>query len=160
MTDEKRTGSVARVRQAALDLGLDVDLRLMPDTTRTAPEAAAACGCNVAEIVKSLVFTGADSGQPILLLVSGVNRVDETGVAEHIGETLTRADAKRVREVTGFAIGGVAPIGQLTQIPVYLDQDLLQFDRVWAAAGAPNTVFSVSPQALKDAIGAPVIPMS
>ncbi len=152
-------GSVARVRAAADALGLDIEIVEMPATTRTAKEAADACGCGVGEIVKSLVFEGADSRTPLLFLVSGTNRVDQTGIADRIGEAVTRPDAARVRAVTGFAIGGVAPFGHLTPITTYLDADLLAYDKVWAAAGAPSTVFSVSPTALRDAVSARVIRM-
>lgn len=129
----------------------------MPASTRTAEEAAAACGTGVAQIVKSLVFRGKDSGRPLLLLVSGTNRVHEASVGRRIGEKLARPDADFVRAETGFAIGGIPPIGHEAAIPVYMDRSLLDYDVVWAAAGTPNAVFSVAPAALRDASNATVI---
>jgi prolyl-tRNA editing enzyme YbaK/EbsC (Cys-tRNA(Pro) deacylase) len=148
-----------RVRAAATALGLTVEIRLMAETTRTAEEAAAACGCTVGQIVKSLVFKGKTSGRPVLLLVSGSNRVDERSVALHLGEAITRPDASFVREATGFAIGGIPPLGHATRLVPYLDADLLQYETVWAAAGTPNAVFPVDPARLRVATGAIVIPV-
>ncbi|WP_112662724.1 YbaK/EbsC family protein [Microvirga flavescens] len=146
-----------RVHDAAQALGLAITIREMPQSTRTAEEAAAACDCNVAQIAKSLVFQGKDSGKPYLLLVSGSNRVDQTGVAKLIGEALTRPDADAVRGWTGFAIGGIPPFGHQTPLDTFVDQDLLDFATVWAAAGTPNAVFSSNPNDLVRAIGAKVI---
>ncbi|MEL6576375.1 MAG: YbaK/EbsC family protein [Pseudomonadota bacterium] len=148
-----------RVAGAAEALGLSVEVRRMPASTRTAEEAAAACGCEVAQIVKSLVFEVAGSGALRLLLVAGHNRVDIEKVAASIGERLGRADPKRVRAETGFAIGGVAPIGHAVPVPVpvLMDRSLLDHDTVWAAAGAPDAVFAVAPQALAEATGARII---
>jgi prolyl-tRNA editing enzyme YbaK/EbsC (Cys-tRNA(Pro) deacylase) len=125
--------------------------------SRTAGEAAAACGCDVAQIVKSLVFAGKASGAPYLLLVSGKNRVDEKAVAAVIGEALTRPDAQKVREWTGFAIGGVPPFGHATILPTFVDEELLRHDLVWAAAGTPSALFSVAPKALAQAVGGKVV---
>jgi prolyl-tRNA editing enzyme YbaK/EbsC (Cys-tRNA(Pro) deacylase) len=151
--------SAARVAAVARDLGLAIRIVEMPSTTRTAEEAAAACGCDVAEIVKSLVFKGAESGAPYLLLVSGRNRVDEAAVAVSIGEALERMPGKEVRTVTGFAIGGIPPFGHVTPLAVFIDEDLLGHARVWAAAGTPHAVFEVDPKALAAALGARVIRM-
>ena len=148
-----------RVRAAAEALGLEIDIRTMPASTRTAAEAAAACGCAVGQIVKSLIFRGRDTGRPHLLLVSGSNRVHEEAVAAHIGEALVRPDAGYVREVTGFAIGGIPPLGHTSRLPTWLDRDLLAYDVVWAAAGTPNAVFPVPPDRLRSATGATVIPV-
>jgi prolyl-tRNA editing enzyme YbaK/EbsC (Cys-tRNA(Pro) deacylase) len=152
--------SVNRVVEAAKALGLSIAPRLMPASTRTAQEAAAACGCAVAQIVKSLVFTGAASGRSYLLLVSGANRVDEKAAARLLGEALKRPDAERVRESTGFAIGGIPPLGHATPSPVWLDEDLLAFDLVWAAAGHPNAVFPIDPKLLARATGATAAKLS
>ncbi|MEM8743502.1 MAG: YbaK/EbsC family protein [Pseudomonadota bacterium] len=137
--------------------GIDVDVRVMDDSTRTAEDAARACGCTVDRIVKSLVFQGKTSGKPYLLLVSGPNRVNEKGVAAIIGEELKRPDADFVRETTGYSIGGIPPLAHTTSLTTYMDQDLLAFDTVWAAAGTPEAVFEVGPAQLKDAAGADVI---
>jgi prolyl-tRNA editing enzyme YbaK/EbsC (Cys-tRNA(Pro) deacylase) len=151
---------ILRVADAAQAFGLDIALRVMPASTRTAEEAAAACGCSVGEIVKSLVFRGAQSGRAILLLVSGANRVDESKVAETIGEPIERPDAAFVRAATGFAIGGIPPFGHTTPLACWIDRDLMRFERVFAAAGTPNAIFAVSPTALREAIAAPVITMA
>lgn len=146
-----------RVQAAAQALGLPIQIVVMPASTRTAQEAAAACGCTVGQIVKSLIFQGKDSGRPYLLLVSGANRVDEKKAALTLGESIVRPDAAFVRETTGFAIGGIPPLGHSTPIATYLDEDLLQYGTVWAAAGTPTAVFEVAPEALRAAIGATVI---
>jgi prolyl-tRNA editing enzyme YbaK/EbsC (Cys-tRNA(Pro) deacylase) len=143
--------SVLRVKAAAEALGLRIEPRLMPASTRTAQDAALACGCGVAQIVKSLLFAGAESGRTYLFLVSGPNRVDEKAMKEMLGEALRRPDADAVRAATGFAIGGVPPFGHATPSPCYLDEDLLGFERVFAAAGHPNAVFPIDPKALASA---------
>ncbi|MEQ8333286.1 YbaK/EbsC family protein [Nisaea sp.] len=152
--------SVNRVKAAAEAAGLTVEILRMPDSTRTAAEAAAACGCDVAQIVKSLIFKGGESGELKLLLVSGANQVDLEKVAALVGEPLERADPKDVREITGFAIGGVSPLGHLTPVATWMDETLLGFETVWAAAGAPNAVFEVTGDALKNAAGATVAALS
>ena len=149
--------STDRVRVAAREAGLDIAIREMPQSTRTAEEAAAACGTAVGQIVKSLVFRKADSGEAVLLLVSGVNRVDQNAAAATIGERLERMDASEVRELTGFAIGGVAPLGSLSPLATFMDEDLLAFETIWAAAGAPYAVFATAPQALAAATDARVV---
>jgi prolyl-tRNA editing enzyme YbaK/EbsC (Cys-tRNA(Pro) deacylase) len=144
--------------QAAIDAkGLGGKVRRMPQSTRTAEEAAVACGCAVAQIVKSLVFRGAQSGKPYLLLVSGANRVDEKAVAKHLGEALKRPDADYVRGVTGFAIGGIPPLGHDTPLATYIDETLLTYDTVWAAAGTADAVFPSAPAKLVEATGARII---
>jgi prolyl-tRNA editing enzyme YbaK/EbsC (Cys-tRNA(Pro) deacylase) len=143
-----------RVRNALRAAGLDCDIVETPDSARTAVEAAAAVSASVGQIVKSLVFLCDD--RPVLALVAGDNRLDESRLAELAGGTITRADAARVRAHTGFAIGGVAPVGSLEPLPAFCDADLLEHDFVWAAAGAPQTVFRVEPRALAEAAGATV----
>jgi prolyl-tRNA editing enzyme YbaK/EbsC (Cys-tRNA(Pro) deacylase) len=152
-------GAARRVAEAAAALGLKVDVREMPASTRTAEEAAAACGCDVAQIVKSLVFEGRSSGRPLLLLVSGRNRVDETAVSARIGEAFVRAVPRKVRDWTGYAIGGIPPLGHAQPLPTWMDADLLAHERVFAAAGTPTCLFSVEPRALAVAVGAGVIRM-
>ena len=146
-----------RVLEAAKSAGLEIEIVTHAQSTRTAEEAAAACGCAVGQIVKSLVFQGRTSGAPILLLVSGANRVDEKGVATAIGERLKRPDAAYVRDVTGYAIGGIPPLGHSTPIKTFIDRDLLQYETVWAAAGTPESVFRVAPAALAAATGATIL---
>ncbi len=149
--------SAQKVQDAARALGLDISVMEMAASTRTAEDAAAACGCDVAQIVKSLLFRGAESGGPLLALVSGVNRLNEKAVAALLGEKLIRPDADYVREVTGFAIGGVPPFGHATEVAVIMDEDLLRFETVWAAAGTPRAVFCVAPGALADAVRAQIM---
>ena len=124
----------------------DLDLRRFPQGTRTAEDAAAAIGCEVGQIVKSLVFTV--SGQPVVALVSGANRLDESALAAAAGGPVGRADAATVREATGYSIGGVPPFGHDRELAVYCDRDLLQYGAVWAAAGRPDTVFEITPERL------------
>lgn len=152
--------SAQRVQAAAQRLGLEIAVREMPASTRTAEEAAAACGVTVGQIVKSLVFAGAESGTCYLFLVSGVNRVNETKAAATLGEPIVRPDAAKVRTATGYAIGGVPPFGHDQPLPTFFDADLLSYDVVWAAAGTPRAVFAVDPAQLKDAVAAQVIAMT
>ena len=140
--------SVKRVEAALEALGLNAEVVRMPDTTRSAADAAAACGCDVAQIVKSLVFEGASTGALKLVLLSGAHELDMAQCEALFGEGMKRSDAKRVRAETGFAIGGVSPVGHLAPIETWMDESLLGFDVVWAAAGAPNAVFSVDPKDL------------
>ena len=149
--------SAQKVRDAAQALGLDIAVMEMAASTRTAEDAARACGCAVAQIVKSLVFRGAESSEPYLVLVSGSNRLNENAMIGVLGERLSRPDADYVREFTGFAIGGVPPLGHASAIGVFMDEDLLQYETVWAAAGTPRAVFAVPPGALADAICAKII---
>jgi prolyl-tRNA editing enzyme YbaK/EbsC (Cys-tRNA(Pro) deacylase) len=138
-----------RVQDAADALDLGVRVEIMAQATRTAEEAAIACNCTVGQIVKSLIFKGKDSGRPYLLLVSGANRVDESMAAATLGEPIMRPDAAFVREATGFAIGGIPPLGH--GLVPRIDTDLLQYETVWAAAGTPNSIFAVNPAKLRDA---------
>ncbi len=147
-------GSVERVEAAARAAGLDVKIERMPESTRTAAEAAAACGCGVAQIVKSMIFEGVESGDLKLILVSGAHDLDLDRARGLFGEDLKRADAKRIRAETGFAIGGVAPIGHLSPIATWMDATLLTHDSVRAAAGAPNALFEIGPQTLRETTGA------
>lgn len=143
-----------RVADAANAAGLDITITTHAKSTRTAEEAAKACGCNIGQIVKSLVFQGNTSGAPILLLVSGANRVNEKAVAVDIGEALKRPDAAYVRDITGYAIGGIPPLGHASPMKTYIDKDLLAYPLVWAAAGTPESVFAVDPRQLAIAVGA------
>jgi prolyl-tRNA editing enzyme YbaK/EbsC (Cys-tRNA(Pro) deacylase) len=145
------------VADAAAAKGLAIKISVMADSTRTAEEAAAACQTTVAQIVKSLVFRGKTSGKAILLLVSGVNRVKESLVQREIGEKIERPDAEFVRDVTGFAIGGIPPLGHAQTLETWFDADLLQYRSIFAAAGTPNSIFRTEPHALLAATGATVI---
>lgn len=149
--------SIERVAAEAERLGLQIEMRTFEQSTRTAEEAAEACGCDVAQIVKSLIFVDAKTDALVLVLVSGVHTLDTAFIDRRYGLDLARCDTRRVRNETGFAIGGVAPIGHLTPIRVLMDETLLQHATVWAAAGRPDSVFSVDPKALHDACAAEVI---
>jgi prolyl-tRNA editing enzyme YbaK/EbsC (Cys-tRNA(Pro) deacylase) len=148
--------STRRVIDALHAHGVEAEVREMPGSTRTARDAAAAVGCEVGQIVKSLVFAS-DDGRTLLVLASGPNRVDADGLARHLGASVGMADPATVREATGFAIGGVAPVGLARELPVLMDEDLLRYDTVWAAAGTPRSVFPVAPDALRDVTGATVL---
>jgi prolyl-tRNA editing enzyme YbaK/EbsC (Cys-tRNA(Pro) deacylase) len=139
-------GSVERVRAALAAAGHADTIAAFPDGTRSAAEAAAAVGCDVAQIAKSIVFRAGD--RPVLVIASGSNRVDMAKVFAALMFHVKRAEGAWVRQVTGFAIGGVAPLGHLTPPAVVLDQDLFRHDRVWAAAGSPLHVFETTPEAL------------
>jgi Cys-tRNA(Pro) deacylase len=123
-------------------------------STRTAADAAAAIGCTVGQIAKSLIFRGAESGRAILVVASGACRVDEKKVAAAVGERIARADADFVREATGFSIGGVPPVGHKTRPVTLIDETLAQFAEIWAAAGTPNAVFRLTPADLIELTGA------
>ena len=134
--------SVDRVRAALLSAGHDDTIAEFPDGTRTAADAAAAVGCAVAQIAKSIVLRAGD--QVVLVIASGINRVDVAKVSALLGITVKSADARWVRDVTGFAIGGVAPVGHLAAPRVLIDEDLMALDPVWAAAGSPKHAFRTS----------------
>jgi prolyl-tRNA editing enzyme YbaK/EbsC (Cys-tRNA(Pro) deacylase) len=140
-----------------LDLGLEADIHRLADSTRTAPEAAAAVGCELGAIVKSLVMRGANTHTPVLALVSGDNRADEALIEAAVGEPIERPDAGYVREVTGYAIGGIPPVGHPRPVATVMDEDLLRFEVVWAAAGHPHAVFPIAPVRLAEAAGANVL---
>jgi prolyl-tRNA editing enzyme YbaK/EbsC (Cys-tRNA(Pro) deacylase) len=147
---------VERVIAAGRALGIEVRPVEFAEETRTAGDAARNVGCDVAQIVKSLVFMA--GGRPILLLVSGANRVDLTKGAAAAGtDVLTKADANAARAASGFSIGATPPFGHASEIAVFMDADLLAFDEVWAAGGRPDTVFPVSPRRLQEATGAPIV---
>lgn len=140
--------SIQRVQEALRALGLGHEVIELGLSARTAADAARAVGCRVDQIAKSLVFRLRDSGRPLLVVTSGANRVDEGKVAALVGEPLERADADFVRTETGFAIGGVAPIGHARPLVTLIDEHLLRFEEIWAAAGHPNTVFRLAPDDL------------
>lgn len=128
----------------------------LPGSTRTAVEAAQAVGCQVGQIVKSLIFKGAETNRPILVIASGPNRVDEARLAELANEPVKKADADFVRASTGFAIGGVPPVGLSNPVLTFIDEDLLQFTAVWAAAGTPHAIFQLDPAVLQRITGGTV----
>lgn len=138
-----------KVQDLLTSRGFNCEVIEFQESTRTAQEAADRAGCTLGQITKSLIFKGRLTGKPILVLTSGANRVDEKKINEYAGEPIDRADADFVRAVTGFAIGGVPPLGHTQKVETYLDQDLLQFNTIWAAAGTPNAIFELTPDALQ-----------
>ena len=138
-----------RTRQALHDAGVQSEPVEFEQSTKTSADAAAAIGCTVAEIAKSIVFRGTASAEAIVVVASGSNRVSEAKVAALVGEALARADAEFVRDATGYAIGGVAPLAHAKPVKLLLDEDLQRFERVWAAAGTPFSVFPITPAELQ-----------
>jgi prolyl-tRNA editing enzyme YbaK/EbsC (Cys-tRNA(Pro) deacylase) len=135
--------SAQKIQNLLNSLGYGYTVIEHSESTRTAQEAADRAGCELGQIVKSLIFRGKTSGKPILVLTSGSNRVDEKRISGYAGETISRADADFVRTVTGFAIGGVPPIGHAKKMETYLDEDFLSYQTIWAAAGTPNAIFEL-----------------
>lgn len=149
--------SVRKVEAALKANGLVCRVLEMKETTRSAQDAAHALGCRVEQIVKSLIFKGKKTQTPILVLASGANRVNVKNLREHISETVKMADAEFVHEKTGFAIGGVPPIGHLKRLETFIDEDLMKSEEIWAAAGTPNAMFKLSPADLKKITAGQVI---
>ena len=140
--------SAQKVQDLLTLQGFDCKVIESVESTRTAQEAADRAGCLLGQIIKSLIFKGKTSHKPILVLTSGANRVDEKRISEYAGEPIVRADADFVRAVTGFAIGGVPPLGHVQKMETYLDEDLLQYKTIWGAAGTPNAIFELTPDDL------------
>jgi prolyl-tRNA editing enzyme YbaK/EbsC (Cys-tRNA(Pro) deacylase) len=141
--------SARRVQDVLKALGLSSQVTEMSATTRSAEDAARAVGCAVGQIAKSLVFKGARSHRAVLMITSGANRVNESALARLLGEPILKADADFVRRTTGFAIGGVPPVGHCEPLTMLIDEDLLRYPEIWAAAGTPRTVFKLTPQELQ-----------
>ena len=137
------SSSAQKVQEQIRSLGYDYTVIEHAESTRTAQEAADRAGCELGQIVKSLIFKGRQSGKPILVLTSGANRVDEQRISEYAREPIGRADADFVRAVTGFAIGGVPPLAHAQEMETYIDEDFLQYPTIWAAAGTPNAIFEL-----------------
>jgi prolyl-tRNA editing enzyme YbaK/EbsC (Cys-tRNA(Pro) deacylase) len=152
----KLSRSARRVQDALASQGFAFQVVELPDSTRTADEAAAAIGCTVGQIAKSLVFRGQRTDRPLLAIASGPNRVDEARLSELAGEPVAQASPNFVRDRTGFAIGGVPPVGHATPLTTWIDEDLMQHEVIWAAAGTPHAVFDLNPTALPDLTGGTV----
>jgi prolyl-tRNA editing enzyme YbaK/EbsC (Cys-tRNA(Pro) deacylase) len=149
-------GSIERVTEAARDAGLEIEVRRMGASTRTSEEAAAQCGCSVSQIMKSLIFQGEATDRLYLFLLQGSSRLNLAKAEGLAGEKLKRAEPRLIRDRTGFAIGGVSPIGHTTPIPAFAEEALLKHDAVWAAAGAHDAVFRAEPGRLLAAAKATV----
>lgn len=146
---EDLSESARRVQDALAAHGVSCQVVELPQSTRTAAEAAETIGCSVGQIAKSLIFKGKDSGRPVLVIASGKHRVDEQRIGELLGEPIGRADAPYVREKTGFVIGGVPPLAHATTPATFIDEALMDHGEIWAAAGTPFAVFRLTPQELR-----------
>jgi prolyl-tRNA editing enzyme YbaK/EbsC (Cys-tRNA(Pro) deacylase) len=153
---DELSGTASRVAEELRRRGVPGKVIEVPDSTRSAAEAAAAIGCDISQIVKSLVFRAVAQDQPVLVLASGADRVDEGRLAAVVGP-VEQATAKFVRDRTGFAIGGVPPVGHIEPLLTYLDEHLLDHDLVWAAAGTPRAVFPIEPRELVQVTSATVV---
>lgn len=151
------SSSAQKVQAALRDFGLDLQVVELPQSTRSAREAAESIGCRVEQIAKSLVFRSLESGKPILVIASGRNRVDLSRLAVLVGEPLEKPDADFVRCRTGFVIGGVPPLGHLESLETYLDEDLFELSEIWAAAGTSHAVFQLKPADLIRITGGKVV---
>lgn len=148
MSEKGLSKNAKRVQIALAGFGLELVVIEFPESTRTAQEAADAIGCQVKQIVKSLVFQRQPSGHPVLIAASGGNRVNEKHIRDLLGEKIVRANPDFVKEVTGFSIGGVPPLALAQPIETIIDEDLMKYEEIWAAAGTPNAVFRLIPQEL------------
>ncbi len=149
--------SAQKIQDLLYSLGYNYTVIEHAESTRTAVEAAERAGCELGQIVKSLISKGKTSGKPIIVLTSGVNRVDEKRIREYAGEGIGKADADFVRAVTGFAIGGVPPVGHVQNIETYMDEDFLQYETVWAAAGTPKAIFELKTADLQKMTDAKIV---
>ena len=154
-TQTKLPDTAQRVADLLVALGHEKPVVMLPETGKTSAEAAAGLGCSVAEIAKSIVFRRLSDDAAVMVVASGANRVDENKVATIVGP-LGRADAKFVKSKIGYAIGGVCPVGHVEKTVMLVDEDLMKFDSVWAAAGHPHAVFNLTPQQLLKMTGAPL----
>lgn len=146
--NHKLKDSSQRVQDILNQYGLDFKVIEFKEMTRTSHEAANTIGCEVGQIAKTLIFKGKRSSKPICVIASGKNRVDEKKIAQYVGEEIERPDADFVLQFTSFSIGGVPPIGYHFEIKPFIDEDLMAYSEIWAAAGTPNSVFQLSPQKL------------
>jgi len=145
------------VQDALKALGFINEVMELQTTTRTSAEAAQAVGCRVEQIAKSIVFRGKQTDRPVLVIASGPNRINEKKIEALISELIGKADANFVRQRTGFVIGGVPPVGHLEKIEIFIDEDLLKYDEIWAAAGTPNAVFKLTPSDLVKMTGGRIV---
>ena len=143
--ENELSSSARRVQEILKASGKNYVVVELPESTRTAKEAAQTIGCEVGQIVKSIVFMASMTRRGILVIASGINRINETSISSIIEEPIVKADSDFVRNVTGYAIGGVPPVGHFSSVIILIDEDLMQYEKVWAAAGTPHAVFSLSP---------------
>jgi prolyl-tRNA editing enzyme YbaK/EbsC (Cys-tRNA(Pro) deacylase) len=145
--------SALKVQKALNAMGLQLEVVELPASTRTSQEAAQTIGCQVGQIAKSIIFQTQTNHRPVMVIASGPNRVNEMVIQELIGEAIGKADADFVRQRTGYVIGGVPPVGHTERIETFIDQDLLQYSEIWAAAGTPHAVFRLTPDDLQRITG-------
>jgi prolyl-tRNA editing enzyme YbaK/EbsC (Cys-tRNA(Pro) deacylase) len=145
MTNQPLSSSAQKIQKVLQSFNLHYEITELPQATRTAEEAARAVGCQIGQIAKSLIFKTQETNKPILVITSGANRVSEEKIGDLIGEPIEKANPDFVREKTGFAIGGIPPVGHLESIKTFIDQDLMQYKEIWAAAGNPHAVFKLAP---------------
>ena len=151
------SSSAQKIQNLLNSLGYNYAVIEHVESMRTAQEAADRAGCELGQIVKSLIFRGKNSGKPILVLTSGANRVDEKRISGYAGENISRADADFVRTVAGYAIGGVPPIGHIEKMETYIDEDFLAYQMIWAAAGTPNAIFELKMDDLQKMTGGKIV---
>jgi prolyl-tRNA editing enzyme YbaK/EbsC (Cys-tRNA(Pro) deacylase) len=156
---EGMSRSARRIQDLLSEFGADFEVVEFPSTTKTAADAAKAIGCEVAQIAKSILFRTVKDKKPVMVIASGANRVNESKIAEFMGEPIEKADAAYVREKTGFVIGGVPPIGHTEPIYTIIDDDLMKLDELWAAAGTPNSVFKLNAASLREMTAGTVKPI-
>ena len=154
---ERVSSSVQRVHRALLDHGLETEILELPQSTRSAKEAAQAVGCEVAQIAKSIVFKARETEKPVLVIASGPNRINEDRISSLVSEPVEMANPDFVKSKTGFSIGGVAPVGHLEKPEIFIDEDLFKYKEIWAAAGTPHAVFKLTPHELEKITGGRVI---
>jgi prolyl-tRNA editing enzyme YbaK/EbsC (Cys-tRNA(Pro) deacylase) len=154
---EALSASAQKIQDALIAHGLECRVVQLPASCRTAQEAALAIGCRVEQIVKSLIFRGAATGKAVLVLASGMNRVNEKKIAEFAGEEIAKADAEFVREKTGFVIGGVPPLAHRESLETWIDETLFDFEELWAAAGTPFAVFRLTAAELRSIVSGQII---
>jgi len=156
VTPAALSDSAKRVQDAIAARGFDYQVFELEVPVRTAADAAHAVGCDVGQIAKSLIFRGGESNKSVLVITSGMNRVNEARVAGYLGEPLLRAEPDFVRRVTGYSVGGIPPLGHAETSETFIDEDLLTFEKIWAAAGHPNALFELSPRDLAPMTGGKV----
>ena len=156
---EELSSSAKKIQDALTAMGATGKVVELPASTRTSAEAAAAIGCSIKQIAKSIIFRSVATGRPVMVIASGPNRVNEEKIRGIIGEGIEKADAEFVKKATGFAIGGIPPIGHAEPIITIIDEDLLKLDEIWAAAGTPNAVFNLNPAHLGQMTGGTVMPI-
>lgn len=145
---DKLTSNAQKIQNILNELGFSIEVKELPDSTRTSSDAAKALGCDISQIAKTIVFKGVETEKPYLVIASGSNRIKEKKIEKFVKEKIKKAGADFVKNKTGFSIGGVPPLGHIEKIPTFIDKDLFKYPEIWAAAGTPNAVFKLTPEQL------------